>query len=196
MRKIPTMFQRNWDVKPHHVINEVTPGCEWVIAGQGTPTRKLDGTACMIQDGKLYKRKEIKVVPDHETRLLPEDFIPVEQDKDGNWFGWLPVGPGPEDRYFREAFEGTTYEDGTYELIGPKINKNPEGVSTHVLVRHAFGIGGVMTDIVIPRDFDGLQTLFTQYDIEGIVFHHQDGRMAKIKGKDFGIKRPKIVAAE
>jgi hypothetical protein len=28
-------------------------------------------------------------------------------------------------------------------------------------------------------------------DIEGIVWHHSDGRMAKIKLRDFGHKRPR-----
>lgn len=190
MQKIPTMFQRNWDAIPHHVIDAVTPGCEWVLAGEGKPTRKIDGTACLVQNGKLYKRKEIKAAPDNETRLLPEDFIPVEKDKDGHWFGWLPVGDGPEDRYFREAFYGITYEDGTYELIGPKVNKNPEKAMIHALIRHGGpGLAGEITDVVVPRTFDGLLEYFTQYPIEGIVFHHEDGRMAKIKGKDFGLKR-------
>jgi hypothetical protein len=28
-----------------------------------------------------------------------------------------------------------------------------------------------------------------QADIEGVVFHHFDGRMAKVKKKDYGMKR-------
>jgi hypothetical protein len=40
-----------------------------------------------------------------------------------------------------------------------------------------------------PRDFDGLRTWLAGKDIEGIVWHHPDGRMAKIKLRDFGLKR-------
>lgn len=42
-----------------------------------------------------------------------------------------------------------------------------------------------------PRDFDGLRAWLDGKDIEGIVFHHPDGRMAKIKLRDFGLRRPK-----
>ena len=43
MQKIPTVFQRD-PSNPKHVLPEVTPGCEWVLAGEGVPTRKYDGT--------------------------------------------------------------------------------------------------------------------------------------------------------
>lgn len=45
MRKIPTLFVREF--LPNHKIlitDQVTPGCEWVLAGEGVATRKLDGT--------------------------------------------------------------------------------------------------------------------------------------------------------
>ena len=40
-----------------------------------------------------------------------------------------------------------------------------------------------------PRDFDGLRIWLHGHPYEGIVWHHPDGRMVKIKGKDFGLKR-------
>jgi hypothetical protein len=43
----------------------------------------------------------------------------------------------------------------------------------------------------VPRTFDGLRKWLADRDIEGIVFHHEDGRMAKIKLRDFGLKRAK-----
>jgi len=36
---------------------------------------------------------------------------------------------------------------------------------------------------------EGLREWFKGRDIEGLVFHHPDGRMAKIKKRDFGLKR-------
>ena len=36
-----------------------------------------------------------------------------------------------------------------------------------------------------PRDFDGLKAYLEHRKIEGIVWHHLDGRMVKIKRKDF-----------
>jgi len=35
----------------------------------------------------------------------------------------------------------------------------------------------------------GIRTFLEHAGWEGIVFHHPDGRMAKIKGRDFGLKR-------
>jgi hypothetical protein len=43
MRKIPTLFVRDPDDR-RHVTEQITPGCEWVTAGEGTATRKYDGT--------------------------------------------------------------------------------------------------------------------------------------------------------
>jgi hypothetical protein len=40
-----------------------------------------------------------------------------------------------------------------------------------------------------PLNFGGLRAWMEGRDIEGVVFHHADGRMAKIKLRDFGLKR-------
>jgi len=40
-----------------------------------------------------------------------------------------------------------------------------------------------------PRDFNNLKRYFKNNNIEGIIWHHLDGRMVKIKGIDFGINR-------
>ena len=55
MRKIPSLFKRDYE-GTHKVYDEVVEGSEWVLAGEGVPTRKWNGTACMIEGGKLYKR--------------------------------------------------------------------------------------------------------------------------------------------
>lgn len=33
MRKIPTVFARDFDHDPRYVTRDVTPGCEWVLKG-------------------------------------------------------------------------------------------------------------------------------------------------------------------
>jgi len=44
---------------------------------------------------------------------------------------------------------------------------------------------------VSDRTFAGLRTWMTQHpEFEGIVFHHPDGRLAKIKQRDFGLPWP------
>ena len=200
MQKIISLFKRNYEKTPltindlvipaHQVYNEVVPGAEWVLAGEGTATRKWDGTCCKIEGGQFYKRYDAK-----NGKKPPEDFIPA-QDADpvtGHWPGWLKVNDtAKEDKWFREGYANTFdadhgAADGTWELIGPAINGNPEEVREHILVKHGLEI---MEDA--PRTFDELREWFKTQDIEGIVWHHPDGRMVKIKKSDLGLKRKEL----
>jgi len=178
MKKIISLFQRNYETDKL-VRNEVVPGAEWVIAGEGVATRKWDGTCCLIRDRKLYKRYDAK-----KGKVPPANFEPA-QDYDpitGHMPGWIPVGDGPEDQWHREGLANTLgpLEDGTYELIGPKLQGNPEHAKEHYLIRH-----GCEKYESVPRDFDGIKGWLGEREIEGIVWHHPDGRMVKIKRKDF-----------
>lgn len=183
MKKIPTIFVRDWEGDRSRVLPGVNPGCEWVSAGEGMPTRKFDGTACLMRQGKLFKRRELRAYAE-----APVEFETIEVDPETKkTVGWVPVGDGPEDQYHREAFAADPFlPDGTYELIGPKIQGNPERSTVHRLIRH----GSII--LTAPRDFEGLREFFSHVDCEGVVFHHPDGRMAKIKGRDFGCKRRPI----
>ena len=185
MIKIISLFQRNYETD-RLVRDEVTPGAEWVLNGEGIATRKWEGTPCMYKDYGLYKRYNAK-----GRKFPPFGFTPC-QDPDpitGHWPGWIPITASYEDKYFIEALKNyPLYPDipipeGTYELCGPAINKNPEGFDKHVLVPHGKHI------IDIPRTFYHIQSYLSVAGIEGIVWHHPDGRMVKIKAKDFGLKR-------
>jgi len=181
MKKIPTLFERDFDGN-RQVIDKVHPGCEWVQAGEGVPTQKLDGTCCMIRDGVLYRRHEIK--PGGEPPVGFEPCGGIDENT-GKIQVWVAVGDGPQDKYHREAFDATL-PDGTYELLGPKIQGNSEGYGSHCLVRHGF----IRIGLGVPTDFNGLREWLKMHNcMEGIVWHHPDGRMAKIKLRDFGIKR-------
>lgn len=182
MKKIPTMFERDWVGDKSRVVDKAHLGCEWVFAGDGVATRKIDGTSCLVRDGHLFKRRELR-----PGDPLPVGFETADHDEEtGKTIGWMPVTDAPEDKWHREAFN-QAFPEGTYELIGPKIQGNPEQSDTHRLVSH--DQTGVLSDV--PRTFAGLHDYFTGKDIEGIVFHHPDGRMAKVKLKDFGLKRTK-----
>lgn len=176
------MFERDWAGDKSRVVDKIHLGCEWVAAGEGVATRKIDGTSCKVHGGKLYKRRELRA-----GDPAPENFAQSDYDETtGKRIGWLPVSEGTEDRWHREAFEGQLgLPDGTYELIGPKVQGNPEGLMDHRLVSHS------QTEKFLdaPRTFDTLKAYLSGRDIEGIVFHHADGRMAKIKLRDFGLKR-------
>lgn len=182
---IPSLRQRNYN-SDRLVRDEVVPGAEWVLQGEGTPTRKWDGTSCMVRDGKLYKRYDGK-----KGRTPPEGFEPCQEPDPvtGHWPGWLPVTDRPEDKCFNEGFANyqAIYgipEDGTYELCGPKINGNPDKLTQHILIKHG---SEILTDV--GKTFAEIKNYLKDADIEGIVWHHSDGRMAKIKKRDFGFKR-------
>jgi hypothetical protein len=186
MQKIISLFQRNYD-GDRQVRDEVVPGAEWVIAGEGVATQKLDGTACMVSDGLLLKRYDAK-----NGKKPPIGFEPAQEPDPvtGHWPGWIPcIFDNKDLSYFVEAAKNAPFgnldnlPNGTYELVGPKVNGNPEHYDSHQLVRHGSEI------LEAPRTFGELKEWFKGMDIEGIVWHHPDGRMVKIKKKDFGLKR-------
>ena len=185
MKKIPTIFKRNPD-NMRELLNEQHPDCDWVFNGEGVATRKYDGTCCLIRDKKLYKRREVK-----EGKPIPDNFEEVNYDEaTKKRIGWVPADRDSHgDKWHFEAFDDITdhsYFDGeTRELIGPKIQGNPENNKVHFLMPHS--AADKYEDV--PRDFKGIKEWLKGKDIEGIVFHHPDGRMAKIKKKDFGMNR-------
>jgi len=178
MQKIPTLFLRDPGKNLKYLLDEVNPLCLWVLEGEGVATRKYDGTCCLIKDGHFYKRREVK-----DPKPLPSNFIVCQFDPiTKKHFGWVPVTGAAEDKFHREAINHQpNLADGTYELIGPKVQGNPEAVESHVLVSHADA--EVLENA--PRSFEGLQNYLRDFPYEGIVWHHPDGRMAKIKRKDF-----------
>lgn len=174
MKKIISLYARNYEGN-RRVRDEIVPGAEWVPAGEGVATRKYDGTCCMVRNGKLWKRYEVK-----KGKTPPENFEAANapDPNTGKQQGWVPVGDGPEDKWHREAFDGQ--DDGTYELCGPKMQGNPECYESHVLIPHGKDI---LEDA--PRTYEAIRKYLAEHPIEGIVWHHPDGRMVKIKGGDF-----------
>lgn len=178
MQKIPTLFERDFANNPRYVTRNVTPGCEWVIAGEGVPTRKFDGTCVMFDGEHWWARREVKL-----GKQSPDNFVEVEHDETtGNVVGWEPVEQSGFYKYMIGAVPPWPII-GTYELCGPNINGNPEGFPEHVTIAHS------LADILsgVPRDFDGLRTWLHAHPFEGIVFHRPDGRMCKIKRRDFEV---------
>ena len=204
MEKIISLFKRDYE-GTRQIYDEIVPGAEWVVNGEGVATVKWDGTSCKVDGGKLYARydaKQLPTQPSPDGRSLPkvtapkappEGFVPA-QDPDpvtGHWPGWVLVQDQPQYKWHREAWESgcdsadEQFKDGqTYELCGPKVGGNPERFNRHVLIPH-----GNIQMLDCPRDFDGIKEYLATRDIEGIVWHHPDGRMVKVKAKDFGISR-------
>lgn len=179
MKKIPTLFERDWNGDRSRVTREVHPGCEWVLAGEGIATRKLDGQCCMVRDGMLFRRRELRA-----AEISPAGFEQVDFDTEsGRAVGWLPIGDDANDQYFRAAKTGSDHwPDGTYELIGPKVQGNAEHQEFHLLIRHGGGLAGEIADG--PRDFDDIAAWLAAHDVEGIVWHHSEFRWSH--GEDQG----------
>lgn len=183
MEKIPTIFERGDGFK---VIDQPREGCEWVFAGEGVSTEKLDGTNIRVT---LRSGEVVRV----EKRRNPSKV----QKKKGIVDGWYVDADeyASEDRWIFEAVRGTetdAWPDGEHpcEALGPRIQGNPLELQSHICV--PFNLE-VPTIEEMPRSFDGLQRALAELEsryapghlAEGIVFHHADGRRAKIKRKDF-----------
>lgn len=189
MKKISTLFKKD-PQDLGRVFNEVNPENEWVFT-DGIPTRKYDGAAASIINGEIYKRydaKKGKKVPDGAISCQAADLIT------GHHPHWVKCSRDKnEDKYFFEGYDSLLETgkviDGTYELIGEKINSNHERIQGHRLVRHGHH---VLIGLMTPMTFNNLKHFLEQMDIEGIVFHHKsDGRMCKLRKSDFGIQRAK-----
>lgn len=206
MDKIPTLFERD-PVDSNRVTRNVHPACHWVTSGHGTATRKYDGT-CVgwfptvkgvpifgVLDlvgadgpddlsGRWYARREVR-----PGKTAPEGYVVVGQDPvTGKLYGWEPTEqsaagwwPLLQDAELAREVSGQQQYFGTYELCGPKINGNPERFDQHTLIFHADA--EVLHDV--PREYDELMTwLLAHPEYEGVVWHHADGRKAKIKRRD------------
>ena len=187
MRKIPTLFKRvfeNHQIKA--VLNEVTPGCEWVLAGEGIATEKFDGTCTLFKDGHIWKRYDAK-----HGKPIPSNAVPCQPEADpvtGHLPCWMPIDENnPADKWFvaayqRQVKEGFVFEEGqTYELCGVHIQNNPYKLENDIYIKH-----GEIVLNEVPRTYEGLQVYLAVHYMEGIVFHRGNGDMCKIKRSDFG----------
>ena len=212
MKKIPTLFLRGWEAR--HVSTDgkledvqlvtykVRPGCEWVLEGKGIPTRMWNGLCCLIQDGRLWKRRYFKM--DEKMATLPKVFKYCSSGGGGNSIIWEPITDAPEDKWHREAwdrfhdeYEGLSDNEalhrainsgGTYELCGREINGNPEGFVRHTLIRHGEGRW-----LHQWKSFDEVKEFLKRNVVKGIVWWHEDDsalpyherRLVKVTRKDF-----------
>ncbi len=183
MKKISTLFVR--DLTTHRVIDQVVPGCEWVgdaDVGQ-VATRKYDGTCTRCDSsGIWWARREVKA-----GKEWPRGFVLEDEDQiTHKTVGWVPMYESSDNVLWAEALgtaDPTSWKAATYELVGPKINGNPENRPRHELIEH-----GRHLLFDAPTTFLGLKRYLEHFTGEGIVWWAGDGRRAKIKRSDFGWK--------
>ena len=186
MRKIPTLFIRD-PQNMRQVTREIHPDCQWVVDGEGIATLKYDGVCVMLSpSGNWWARRGVKA-----GKATPPNFVRVESDDvTGEVVGWEPIEQSAFARWHadavawrNESYGVLPWIAGTYELVGPKINGNPEKVDGHHELRSHSGASRLPG---APRDYDGLAAYLAGFPGEGIVWHHPDGqRMAKLKRRDF-----------
>ncbi len=185
MRKIPSLFLRDFGGNPALVTRELNPLCGFVFEG-ATPSIKRDGTACFIRGGKMFKRYDAK-----SGKPAPAGFEPCQEpdEKTGHWPGWVPIGP--DDKWhcwwiISNRLDGL--RDGTYELCGPKVQDNPEGFAELRLIEHG---SEILYDVPQELTFDNLSAYLASHAIEGIVWKEYKGaEMCKTKRSDFGYQWP------
>ena len=181
MEKIPTLYERDWEGDRSRVVDKQAVE----LPAGAVATRKWDGTAARVHLGRLWKRYDLK-----PGRKAPEGFevCGLADEKTGHWPGWVPVGDGPEDKWYREALGNQSLPDGTYELCGPKVQGNPEGLASHELIPH-----GAELLSGVPTGFEALRAWLTANHVEGIVWWSLGAGaepIAKIKRRDFGLPWP------
>jgi hypothetical protein len=187
VHKIPTLFRRDSnDMK--HVLRDVNPHCEWVLAGEGVATAKVDGTCVKLSFAReWWARREVK-----KDGTPPAGFVAVEHDSaTGKTVGWERAEQSSFAKFLAEAVAnadrgGVILAPGTFELCGPKINKNPVRLPEHRLLTH----GSIILSVP-ALDFDSLKEFLTdpEFGYEGIVWWREPGNPksehAKLKVRDF-----------
>lgn len=173
-------------------LPKLTPGCEWILANEGIATRKRDGVPVMVDGrGRLHRQCVARI-----GQVIPAGFQPRQEPdlRTKRWLGWIPVGDRPEDQAYWAA--PTPDEPGTYELCGPAFCDNAEGFNRHVFFKHGdeplpfWLVPSFRSNISIEAQLQILHVRLSSIGIEGIVWHHPDGRTCKVKRSDFGLPWP------
>jgi len=184
MRKIPSLLVRDPATHRAAVPYQVVDGCAWVLAGEGTATAKADGTAVRYHDGVWWTRRQVRA-----HRAPPPGFACVDTDPAGTRYGWEPAAASGYARVLAaavDALDPAALPGGaTYELVGPSLQGNPHRLPCHMLVRH-----GAAVLPGCPRDPAALPGYLAGLPWEGVVWHHPDGRRAKVKRRDLGLPWP------
>ena len=182
MKKIKTLFIREFENhRIKSISQEAEESCKWVLDSEGKAFIKRDGTACIVIDGKLYKRYDAK-----HGKQAPVGAIPCQEADSitGHHPHWLAVCEDkPEDRIFTQTWKelGEPLADGTYELCGEKVNCNYEKLIGHKFIKHD------SEPVDVERTFGGIKKWLENNEYEGLVFHRENGDMCKIKRSDFGL---------
>lgn len=209
MKKMPVIFDLHFDEDGDRTVLHTIRGNirdlvnKTLAEGKKiVPTFKRDGTAVFRDaDGEWFTRRAVR--PGKEA---PEGFIPLETDPNTEiTFGWEPKESSSMKKFLNRAIARFIEDNGTeppkgatFELLGPKINGNPEKVTADELRIHgcerATEFPTIQEILAADDPFEMLEPIFADFrtrNIEGIVFWTADkgGTLIepcfKVRCKDF-----------
>ena len=207
MKKMPIIFDMTFDNEGerevlHTICKEIRDLVNTTLAEGGhiIPTFKRDGTAVFCDaDGNWFTRRAVKT-----GKQAPEGFIALETDSNtGTTFGWEPKESSPMKKFLDRAIARFIDDNGTepprnttFELLGPKINGNPETADELRIhgQEKATGFPTIQDILDNAEPFEMLKPVFADFrakHIEGIVFWiaDADGSLIeprfKVRCKDF-----------
>ena len=183
--KIQSPFIREETIDGYCVVDKINPGYDWVFTDDSVACiEKLDGTnvSVIIRDGRVQSIW-------NRTTEIP----------------FFNKGKGFIIRGVIEAYDRgyLALPDGQHfgELIGPKVNGNCHRLTEHLWVPfQTYGMNHLRykTWGKYPKNFESISSwlendIFSLFGAkrgyyaddalfpEGVVFHHPDGRMAKLR---------------
>lgn len=186
MKKIQTIFERNWD-GDGKILNQYVEDLNPKGLLTAKATEKLDGQNVRVTVRnhtwvRLEKRRNPDKIQKHKGIAEP-------------WYVDATDGD-PQDKYMFEALRNTdlsSIPDGEWsgECLGLNVQGNPLKLTKNIIVFFSLGQAPVFENV--PITFEELKTwlpvqkskLGNDAPIEGIVWHCSDGSMFKIKVKDF-----------
>ena len=188
MQKIPTIYERDWEGNRGVIC---VPAFDWFDFTDAIATEKLDGTNVRL------------TVRNHTLVRLEKRRNPTKAQKAADitdpWYVDADEND-PQDKHIWNAARGTDLDsvlDGEWsgEAIGPNIQGNPLGLPIAVVVlfsKRFIREFSLRKEPPAPYDFELMREWLQNEKsgigsglIEGIVWHMSDGRMVKIKTKDF-----------
>ncbi len=185
MRKIKTIFERDWEGNKKVVDEYIAEFFPSMLNG-AKATEKIDGTNIRVT---VRNHTVVRV----EKRRNPTKLEKAKGIEDP-WY--VDASDSSEDKWIMDAVRNTNYTDvpdGEWsgEAVGPNIQGNPLNLPTNRVVFFTLGQCPVFENV--PADYEGLKVFLkeqkskygTDCGIEGIVWHCENGDMYKIKNKDF-----------
>ena len=194
MKKMTTLYKQLFENLPNNkgrifsgLSEDTNPENDWVFIDPTTVAyRKLDGASAAVINGNIYSRymsRQRKNTP----AQIPIKGIPAQPNIDEATQThpyWVPAEAKGQGKHHYNAFiNQPDLPDGTYELIGPTVNGNPEQVAVNTLVAHDAAHLLVPLPTTITRE--SLKELILSKPWEGLVFRNSNDNMCKLRRIDF-----------